>query len=75
MNQKSITFRCSASQRARLENAMLALTSESRTAFIAAALEDFLRYVEQEDVAALNLFELVQHIDATGNGTSFASQA
>ncbi len=75
MKLKSITFRCSAAQRARLETAMSALCCESRTAFISEALEDFLTFVEREDIATLDLFQLVEHIDSTGSGERFAEQA
>lgn len=75
MKQKSITFRCSAAQHERLENAMQALSIESRTAFISSALEAFLAYVEQEEISELDLFQLVEQIDSTGSSKSFAAQA
>ncbi|MBQ7023725.1 MAG: hypothetical protein IJN29_09090 [Akkermansia sp.] len=75
MNLKSITFRCSAAQRSRLDAAMLAHPDKSRTAFISSALEAFLAFVEQEEISTLNLFQLVERIDSTGSGCSFSSQA
>ncbi len=75
MNLKSITFRCSAVLRSRLNTAMLAAPGESQTTFIASALEAFLSFVEQEEIASLDLFQLVERIDATGSGSSFSSQA
>lgn len=74
MNQKSITFRCSECQQARL-NAAMSGSGLTRSDFIMAALEEFLNYAEQSDIRRKNLFELVQDIDAHGHGPSFAEQA
>ena len=75
MRLKSITFRCSAPQVSRLEEAMRTRSTETRTAFISAALEEFLNFAEQADVAKLDLFSLVEQVDAVGCGTPFKSQA
>lgn len=74
MNQKSITFRCSAQQQQRLHSA---LTNHccTRTELITTALESFLAYAEQEHILTKNLFDLVEDIDAHGHGPSFAEQA
>lgn len=74
MNQKSITFRCSAQQQLRLHTA-LADHRCSRTELITAALESFLAYAEQEHILNKNLFDLVKDVDAHGHGPSFAEQA
>lgn len=74
MIHKSITFRCSASQHARLHTAM-ADSGLTRSEFISAALEHFLDYAEQSEIRSKNLFELVQDVDAHGHGPSFAEQA
>lgn len=74
MKQKSITFRCSACQNERLNHA-LAHSTATRTDFITTALERFLDYAEQADIRNKNLFELVQDIDAQGDGPSFEQQA
>lgn len=74
MKQKSITFRCTAGQNARLSQA-LELSTINRTDFITAALECFLAYAEQTHIRSKNLFELVQDINASGNGTRFEEQA
>lgn len=50
-------------------------STETRTAFISAALEEFLNFAEQADVAKLDLFSLVEQVDAMGCGTPFKSQA
>lgn len=75
MKLKSITFRCSEAQMSRLESAMNTLECDNRTAVLSDALEAFLRFTEQEDIAGLNLFELVSRIDAEGSARAFASQA
>ncbi|MBQ4594065.1 MAG: hypothetical protein IJA81_05500 [Akkermansia sp.] len=75
MKLKSITFRCSEAQMSRLESAMNTLECDNRTAVLSDALETFLRFTEQEDIAGLNLFELVSRIDAEGSALEFASQA
>ena len=74
MKQKSITFRCSACQNERLNHA-LAHSTATRTDFITAALESFLTYAEQTHIRNKNLFELVQDIDAQGDGPPFEKQA
>ena len=74
MKQKSITFRCTAGQNARLSHA-LELGTINRTDFITTALECFLAYAEQSHIRSKNLFELVQDIDVTGDGTRFEDQA
>ena len=75
MKQKSITFRCSAAQGARLESAVNSHRRGSRSAILSEALEDFLAFVEREDIATLNLFQLVERIDSAGNGKRFAEHA
>ena len=75
MNLKSITFRCSAAQLSRLEAAMQALECENRTNILSTALEEFLHFAEQDEVAELNLFELVNRIDTEGSACAFATQA
>lgn len=75
MKLKSVTFRCSEEQQTRLCHAMNRLSYATRTELLACALEDFLHFVEQEDVAALDLFELVQRINQEGSARDFAQQA
>ncbi|MDO5472642.1 MAG: hypothetical protein Q4F35_04825 [Akkermansia sp.] len=75
MNLKSITFRCSAPQLRRLENAMLAQSTDNRTSFISKALDSFLTFVEQDENQGLNLFELVDKVDSLGSAANFSSQA
>lgn len=75
MKLKSITFRCSQAQLNRMENAILTSSAESRTAFISEALETFLTFAEQDEIQRLNLFELVDRVDAKGTSTPFAQQA
>lgn len=75
MKQKSITFRCSQPQHSRLESALETLSADSRSAFISSALEEFLALVEQEEVADMDLFALVDMVDSTGSGKSFAAHA
>ena len=74
MNLKSITFRCSAIQHARI-NTFLNPETDTRTAFITEALENFLDFAGQERIRQLNLFELVAEVDAMFPGTGFAEQA
>ena len=74
MKQKSITFRCSATQSARFTHA-LEQGNQNRTDFLTAALESFLSYAEQAHIQKLNLFELVQDVDAQGEGERFEQQA
>ena len=75
MRLKSITFRCSEPQLVRLEEAMRSSGAETRTAFISAAIEEFLNFAEQKDRVELDLFSLVEQVDAVGCGTPFRSQA
>lgn len=49
-------------------------STETRTAFISAAIEEFLNFAEQKDMAELDIFSLVEQIDAVGCGTPFKSQ-
>ena len=74
MNQKSITFRCSAPQHQRL-NESLRGAGLTRTELITAALVDFLDYADQEHVRVLDLFDLVRDIDLQGSGPPFRDQA
>ena len=74
MNLKSITFRCSALQHERI-NTFLNQDTDTRTAFITEALENFLDFAEQEHIRQLNLFELVAEVDAVSPGSGFAEQA
>lgn len=74
MNQKSITFRCSAAQQLRLLNA-LKLSNGNRTDFIIAALEHFLLFAESESAQHMDLFAMVDYIDSIGHGPTFAEQA
>ena len=64
MNLKSVTFRCSAAQVARMERALHAAHHSTRTELIATALEDFLHFAEQQEIAQLDLFDLVQQVDS-----------
>ena len=75
MKHKSVTFRCSKAQHTRVEEAVKQLGLENKSALLNAALDDFLSFAEQEHIAALNLFELVELIDNIGNAEKFASQA
>lgn len=75
MNLRSITFRCSSTQLSRVVSAMSDLSTESRTAFITSALEDFLNFAEQEEISALDLFDLVAMVDSTGSAIPFAAHA
>lgn len=75
MKHKSITFRCTDTQMQRLNKAMAVLECENRSAILSAALEEFLHFAEQDEILALNLFELVDRIDSQGSGVDFASQA
>lgn len=51
------------------------LSYETRTELLSCALEDFLHYVEQKDVAQLDLFELVQRINKEGSAREFSQQS
>lgn len=70
---KSVTFRCTKAQQQRMETA-LSGSAMSRTDFISAALEAFLTFAEQEENRKLNLFELVEKVDATGSRIRFAEE-
>ncbi len=74
MNLKSITFRCSSLQNARL-NFFLNKNESTRTAFIIEALESFLNFAEQEPIREMNLFELVEAVDSLAEGPGFSEQA
>lgn len=74
MKLKSVTFRCTPSQLQRVERAMESRLFDSRTAFISEALEEFLNFVEREEIQKLNLFELVERIDTQGSATRFSQQ-
>lgn len=74
MKQKSITFRCSSSQHARLDRE-LKQANATRTDFITTALERFLAYAEQPHIISKNLFELVQDVDELSDGPRFEEQA
>ena len=74
MNPKSITFRCSAIQHARI-NTFLNQCTYTRTGLITEALENFLNYAEQEQIQQLDLFELVAAVDNMSPGSVFAEQA
>lgn len=74
MNQKSITFRCSAPQLNLLTNAQNQQQC-SRTELITEALAAFLEYAGQEHVRNKNLFDLVEDIDARCHERKFADYA
>ncbi len=75
MKLRSITFRCTAAQFNRLQQAMQEEYSETRTSILSAALEEFLDYAERGEMQRLNLFDLVQHLDGLGDGIRFSDQA
>ncbi|MCH5284412.1 MAG: hypothetical protein J1E42_02330 [Akkermansiaceae bacterium] len=75
MKLKSITFRCSTAQFERLESTLRATSADTRTAALSSALEEFLDFAEQQDSRALDLFALVDRVDHTGSGPTFAEQA
>ena len=75
MKQKSITFRCSQAQFARLEAAMETTMIETRTSALSQALEEFLDFVEQPEAIAMDLFALVDYVDREGCGPKFSEQA
>ena len=75
MKLKSITFRCSSAQFARLEDAIRASSTDTRTMALSDALEEFLDFAERSETRELDLFALVDHVDRTGAGPSFAEQA
>ena len=74
MKLRSITFRCTAAQFNRLQQAMQEEYSDTRTSILSAALE-FLDYAERGEMQRLNLFDLVQHLDGLGDGIRFSDQA
>lgn len=67
---KSVTFRCTEKQHRRLEEALMR-TGMNRTQFIEKALREFLEFAEQEDIRKLDLFALVEAVDALGAGVTF----
>lgn len=76
MNLKPITFRCTTRQLERLHTAMLTdANTPSRTALISDALFAFLDFVENREATKLDLFQLVQEIDALGSQVPFGEQA
>lgn len=75
MKLKSITFRCSPAQFARLEAAMQSTKTDTRTQALSCALEEFLDFAELDDTRSMDLFALVDHVDHKGNGPTFAEQA
>ena len=76
MKAKAITFRCSQAQYDRMEAFIKALpTPMTRTAVLCTALEEFLNLAEEKKIRAMDLFELVDHLDRTGSGLRFSEQA
>lgn len=75
MKHKSITFRCSDKQMKRIQTAMSVWECDNRSTVLSTALEEFLRFTEQADIAGMSLFELVNRINEEGSGRDFASQA
>lgn len=75
MKLKSITFRCSPAQFARLEDAVRTSAIDTRTMALSLALEEFLDYAERQETRSLDLFALVESIDRESEGPSFAEQA
>lgn len=76
MKPKPITFRCTNRQLERLHLAMHNdAVGTSRTAYISDALQSFLDFVESKEGAGMNLFELVNKIDAVGSRVPFGEQA
>lgn len=69
---KSITFRCSDAQYRRLEKHM-EQTRRTRTTLICEALECFLDFAEAN--RQLNLFELVEAVNARGGRVRFEDEA
>ena len=47
---------------------------ETRTAFISTAIEEFLNFAEQADIAKLNLCALVEQVDSIGSAAPFREQ-
>ena len=75
MNLKSVTFRCSSAQLARMESALLDTHLSTRTELIATALEDFMSFAEQKDIAQMDLFTLVQQVDKLCSTQPFREHA
>ena len=75
MKLKSITFRCSPAQFARLEDSMRFTQTDTRTEALSDALEEFLDFAELSETRSLDLFALVDRVDREGSGPSFAEQA
>ena len=75
MKLKSITFRCSSAQFARLENIVKNSLTDTRTMALSCALEEFLNFAEQQDARNLDLFALVDRVDSEYEGPTFAEQA
>ncbi len=75
MKLRSITFRCTAAQHNRLQQAMHEGYSDTRTSVLSAALEEFLDYAELSEVRRMDLFDLVQEVDKQGAGVRFCDQA
>ena len=74
MLARTITFRCSEAQLCRMQQA-IGQTDANRAALISAALEDFLDFAESPDIRSLDLFALVDTVDAQGGGCLFGDQA
>lgn len=75
MKLKSITFRCSPAQFARLEDVIRLSSVDTRTMALSDALEEFLDFAERQEARQLDLFALVDHVDRSGDGPTFAEQA
>lgn len=75
MKLKSITFRCSSAQYARLEELIDRSMTDTRTMALSLALEEFLNFAEQQDTRQLDLFALVDRVDHLGHGPAFSEQA
>ena len=73
MRHKSITFRCSAPQVERMVD-VLRDHGQNRSACLSDALDEFLRFTDDRDVERLDLFALVDKVDAMG-GPQFSDQA
>lgn len=72
MKAKSVTFRCSAVQYRRMEK-YLEESCRTRSELICNALDSFLTFAEGN--RHLNLFELVDAVNALGTGVKFEEQA
>lgn len=75
MKLKSITFRCSPAQFARLENIVKKFADHTRTSALSNALEEFLDFAEQQEARKMDLFALVERVDSECDGPTFAEQA